>query len=464
MMRPAKIALAFLMLVSLSLPANVIGQQKKNERPTRPERDTPATNTPTSSDEPIDGQQNAAPPDPDEVLKVETNLVSLPVVVNARDGVYVADLRKEEVFVLEDGVPQELTFFATVTQPFHVVLMIDTSGSTEDKLAFIQQSAGLFVEQLQPEDRVKVISFDDEIHDQNAFTNDRAQLKLAIRATRPGKGTKLYDAMQLAFDQLKPVRGRKAIVIFTDGVDYRSDNFRYYHNIRTLEESGVIVYPIRYDTRAETEQLARRQAGGGGGIDLGTIISGGGVGRDDNAGGSGGNGSPPRGTTGTTFPGGSLPLPGGQGGIGGIGGIPFPGPVGMPRTRRDEPNDPRRRDPNRRDAPARDDEQLPRQSSRGDDSIGRLLDTLYKTADGYLNDLAFKSGGKLTRAASLKSLPTAFQEIAAELRTQYSVGYYPINPITNGGYRKIKVKTTRKNATVRTRPGYIAKLNQGPRR
>nr|MBA3323494.1 hypothetical protein [Pyrinomonadaceae bacterium] len=236
-----------------------------------------------------------------------------------------------------------------------------------------------------------------------------------------------------------------------------SDNFRYYHNIRTLEESGVIVYPIRYDTRAETEELARRQAEGGGGTDLGTIISG----RDDNGGGSGGNGSPPRGTTGTTFPGGSLPLPGGQGGIGGI---PFPGPVGMPRTRRDEPNDPRRRAPDRRDDPSRDDEQPPRQSPRGDDSIGMLLDTLYKTADGYLNDLAFKSGGKLTRADALKFLPTAFQEIAAELRTQYSVGYYPTNPITNGGYRKIKVQTTRKNATVRTRPGYIAKLNQAPRR
>ncbi len=62
-------------------------------------------------------------------------------------------------------------------------------------------------------------------------------------------------------------------MIFTDGVDYRSDVYRFGQNIRALQESGVIVYPIRYDTRAETEQLARRQAGGA--VDLGTIINGG---------------------------------------------------------------------------------------------------------------------------------------------------------------------------------------------
>jgi len=61
------------------------------------------------------------------------------------------------------------------------------------------------------------------------------------------------------------------------------------------------------------------------------------------------------------------------------------------------------------------------------------------------------------RADTLARLPAAFKEIADELRTQYSIGYYPTNAITNGGYRRVKVRTTRKNATVRTRPGYIAK-------
>jgi VWFA-related protein len=85
-----------------------------------------------------------------------------------------------------------------------------------------------------------------------------------------------------------------------------------------------------------------------------------------------------------------------------------------------------------------------------------MLDALFKTADSYLNELARKSGGKLTRADTLDSLPAAFKEIAAELRTQYAIGYYPSNPVKNGGYRKIKLSTTRQGASVRARPGYSA--------
>jgi VWFA-related protein len=85
-----------------------------------------------------------------------------------------------------------------------------------------------------------------------------------------------------------------------------------------------------------------------------------------------------------------------------------------------------------------------------------MLDALYKTADSYLNELARRSGGKLTRADTLESLPAAFKEIAAELRTQYAIGYYPSNPVKNGGYRKIKISTTRKGTSVRARPGYSA--------
>ena len=85
-----------------------------------------------------------------------------------------------------------------------------------------------------------------------------------------------------------------------------------------------------------------------------------------------------------------------------------------------------------------------------------MLDQLYRTADGYLNDLANKSGGRLLRADTLQSLPAAFAQIAAELRTQYAIGYYPTNKARDGQYRKIKVTSTRKGAGVRARPGYRA--------
>ena len=83
-----------------------------------------------------------------------------------------------------------------------------------------------------------------------------------------------------------------------------------------------------------------------------------------------------------------------------------------------------------------------------------MLDSAYATADAYLYDLAEVSGGRLHRADTLGSLPTAFANIAAELRTQYSLGYYPTNLARDGKFRKVKVRTTRAGVVVRARPGY----------
>jgi VWFA-related protein len=85
-----------------------------------------------------------------------------------------------------------------------------------------------------------------------------------------------------------------------------------------------------------------------------------------------------------------------------------------------------------------------------------MLDLAYLTADSYLKALADKSGGRMLRADTLASLPDAFAQIAAELRTQYMLGYYPLNKERDERYRKIKVTTTRKNVSIRARPGYLA--------
>jgi Ca-activated chloride channel family protein len=85
-----------------------------------------------------------------------------------------------------------------------------------------------------------------------------------------------------------------------------------------------------------------------------------------------------------------------------------------------------------------------------------MLDGLYRTADQYLQELAVKSGGELHRADTLRSLPDAFANIAAELRNQYSIGYYPTNQARDGKYRKVQVKTIRKNVVIRAKPGYRA--------
>ena len=85
-----------------------------------------------------------------------------------------------------------------------------------------------------------------------------------------------------------------------------------------------------------------------------------------------------------------------------------------------------------------------------------MLDMAYATADRYLEALAEKSGGRHLRADTLASLPEAFAQIAAELRTQYLLGYYPLNKEHDERYRRIKVATTRKDVMIRARPGYLA--------
>jgi len=452
-------AAALLLAFSLA----IFGQARR--RPQQKPASAPAQPTPEPS-------PSAQPtPTEAETLKIDTNLVTIPVVVTDRTGHYLPDVQQDELTVFENGVQQSIAFFHKVSAPFHVVLMLDTSASTEEKLRQIQTAAIAFVEQLQAADRVKIISFDDQVRELNEFTNDRASLKSAIARTHSGQGTKLYDAFGVALDSIRTITGRKAIVLFTDGVDMYSDRATYDGTLRGLDEEGVIVYPIRYDTRAETEAMVRRQAEETG-PQLPTI----GVIR-----------TPPSGTTVPTFPSDdpdSVPTRGTKPG-GGILGLPSPAEIMRGRRTTTDPRDPRndpQNDPGGRpgDTSRRREPRLPdptgpgtpdppankppdpislpdrRTDRRSDDSIGTMLDMAYRTADGYLAALADKSGGRLLRADTLLSLPDAFARIAAELRTQYSIGYYPTNTTHDGLYRAVKVSISRKNTAVRAKPGYRA--------
>jgi hypothetical protein len=425
----------------------------------RPKR--PQTPPPTSTQQqPIpEAEPEPTPPEVKDVdtLKIDTDLVTVPVIATNTSGVYAADLTKEEFNLFEDGTKQEIAFFATVTAPFHVVLLLDTSASTQEKLRHIRQAAITFVEQLQNHDRVKVISFDDKVRELNEFTGDRALLRASINKTESGQGTKLYDAFELALNSIRPIKGRKAIVLFTDGVDWHSDRASFESTLRGLDEEGVIVYPIRFETRAETERIAREQSEGT--TQLPTI----GVIR-----------APSSGTTAPTFPSDdpeTIPTSGSRRKTGPFG-LPLPEEI-LRRRREDQERDrnggrypqPGDYPPDAsRRAPGGDPRNDPRtdpggtiRDTRSSDSIDSMLDQLYLKADSYLAELERKSGGRLLRADTLSSLPDAFAKIAAELRTQYALGYYPSNKARDGKYRKIKVSTTRKNVAVRSRPGYLAR-------
>lgn len=211
------------------------------------------------------GTQSSTPTGAEEVeagdvIRVDTTLVTLPVSVTDRDGKYMPNLTKSDFRLWEDGVEQQVAFFASVDKPFSVVLMLDTSGSTRFKIEDIQDAAIAFVNQLRPDDRVMVVSFDDDIRVLTEFTGDRNRMRDAIRRTRTGNGTKLYDAVDLVINQrLSQVQGRKAVVLFTDGVDTTSRHASYAENVRDAEELDALIYPVQYDTYVDVNS-------GGGGI------------------------------------------------------------------------------------------------------------------------------------------------------------------------------------------------------
>ncbi len=387
-------------------------------QPTRPPVLGGANRDPNEQQKPDSTKSKDAGPEEvsaGDIVRVDTTLVSLPVSVMDRDGKYVPNLGKDDFRIWEDGVEQRVAYFASTEKPFTVALMIDTSGSTRFKLGEIQDAAITFVDQLRADDRVMVVSFSDKIRVLAQPTNDRNALRNAIRRTEPGSGTRLYDAVdQVINKELKNVEGRKAIVLFTDGVDTTSKNRTYEDNVRDAEELDALIYPVEFDTYSDMGILGPGGRGGPGGgassgnvlIDiLGSILGGG------NSGGSGGSSSrrnPPQGGGGGG--GGGYPRGGGGGGGGGN----WPGGRGGAGNTRAE----------------------------------------YERADQYLHDLARVTGARLYNAEQA-NLDVAFRSVAEELRRQYSLGYYPKNTPTPGERRSIKVRVNRTELVVRTRDSYV---------
>jgi Ca-activated chloride channel family protein len=184
-----------------------------------------------------------------DVIKFDTSLVMVPVSVMDRNGRYVPLLRRENFRIEENGIQQKIAYFATTDAPFSVVLVIDTSGSTEFRLRDIQDAAIKFVDKLKPSDKVMVMSFDDRIQVECKATVDRDEITRAIRHTHGGGGTRLYDAVDdILRKQLKTIAGRKAVVLFTDGVDTTSHRASYESTLRLAEESDAQIYSVDYDT------------------------------------------------------------------------------------------------------------------------------------------------------------------------------------------------------------------------
>ena len=331
-----------------------------------------------------------------EVVRVNTTLVTIPVSVSDRDGKFIYDLLKDDFQVFDNGVEQKVAYFATTEKPFTVVLLIDTSTSIWNKLGEIKEAAIEFLDQLRPDDQVMVASFSSRLRIICPPTSDRQTLRSAIRNIDRGSSTHLYDAMDRVMNgELNRFSGRKAIVLFTDGVDSTSSHASYESNVQDAEELDGLIYPIRYDTYDDVAYSGGIPGGIPGGFPPST--SAGGI-----------LGSILRGVL----------IPGGVGGGRRSGGSwPTGGGGGSVRA-------------------------------EYENGKNYLYDLAAKTGGRVYEAIEERS-----------SMDLAFRNIAEELRRQYSLGYYPKEQAQVGEQRRIKVKVRRPGVAVRARDSYIYNSN-----
>lgn len=197
----------------------------------------------------------------DEIIRVDTDLVTIPVRVTSRRGRPVPDIRQGEFRIFENGVEQELAYFSSQDAPFTVALMLDMSYSSVFKLNEIQAAAMLFIAQLRKEDKVMVVSFDEKIRILCEATDNRKALRYAIEGAKIGSGTSVYTAVDNVLNEkFKSITGRKAIVLLSDGVDTTSKTAKPADIIRDIDEMDTLIYPIQYDTFDDVRDNRRKDA------------------------------------------------------------------------------------------------------------------------------------------------------------------------------------------------------------
>lgn len=341
--------------------------------------------------------------DEGDVVRVETQLVSVPAVVTNTLGRPLAGLRAENFLLFEDGQPQAIANFGTTETPFEIALLLDTSGSTRGDVALIRQAANAFIAALRSGDRVAVVAFNTErrgssqiatVEVLSHLTGDRKILRGAIESLGSANGTPYYDALdriahevfrQPASEELK---GRRAIVALTDGVDSTSDT-DFATARAKLSSAGIACYFIQVNTEEFVEDRLLKDC------------------QDD----------------------GRLSLSAKQ--------LQRYRAIFVPRAKPEDFLDFCQMGPFER-----------MQISRN----------LYNLARREMNDLARASGGKNFIAASLQDAQAAFAQVATQIGTQYSLGYYPTNKSRDGKFRAIRVEVRglQGSPQVRARDGYYA--------
>ncbi|MGH9968713.1 MAG: VWA domain-containing protein [Pyrinomonadaceae bacterium] len=375
-----------------------VSPQEKQQRPRRAtgnENQTPAAKDSTNS--------GAEDVDEGDVVRVETQLVSVPAVITNSAGRPLTGLRPENFLLFEDGQQQSIANFGTTEAPFEIALLLDTSGSTRADVSLIREAANSFINSLRLGDRVAIIAFKAEGRgsDQVAkvdvlseLTSDRKSLQGSIEALGSASGTPFYDSLNRIVTEIfreparEEVRGRRAVVALTDGVDSASDT-DFGAARAKLIRSGIACYFIQVNTEDFVEDRLLKDC------------------QDD----------------------GRLTLSAKQ--------LQRYRSIFVPRAKSED---------------------FTNFCQMGSFERMQISRDLYNLARREMNDLAKASGGRNFVAATLGDARSAFSQVATEIGTQYSLGYYPTNKTRDGKFRSIRVEVRGlpEKPQVRAREGYYA--------
>lgn len=179
------------------------------------------------------------------VTEVDRQLMRLHASVTDRSGRAIGNLQPADFTVYENGIERKVMSVAPANEPFNLVLLLDVSGSVEERIDFIRKAARDFLNTASRQDRIAIISFRDDIKIISSFTTDRRLLSQKLDEIDAGGATALYDALAYALSTtMKPLRGdRTAIVILSDGDDNKSF-IPLPALLAATSESGALIYPL----------------------------------------------------------------------------------------------------------------------------------------------------------------------------------------------------------------------------
>ena len=188
--------------------------------------------------------------------RTDVDAVQVTVTVTDSRDQYVRNLTREDFRVFEDDLPQRIDSFSDAKAPLELVAALDVSGSMAGSMAELKRSAKAFLAALRPEDTVTLLAFNDNIFTLARASIDPAARVKAVDRLAPWGGTALYDVTVKAIDALGRQRGRRALVIFTDGEDTASRTTLKFVEQR-LERSDALVYTIGQGRGTEVENLKK---------------------------------------------------------------------------------------------------------------------------------------------------------------------------------------------------------------